>query len=129
MTYYFTKIIHTTFDSAIALVREELQKEGFGIISEINITENFKEKLNVDFRPYIILGACNPEFAYKALNTDENIGVMLPCNVVLQEKDEKEIQISVMNPILAIEGTGNKDLGSFAVDLTEGILRVLTKLE
>ena len=129
MTYYFTKIIHTTFDSAIALVKKELQNEGFGIVSEINVTENFKEKLNVDFRPYKILGAYNPEFAYNALNADENIGVMLPCNIALQEKDEKEIQIAVINPIIAIEGIGNKDLGSYAVDVSEALLRVLMKLE
>jgi uncharacterized protein (DUF302 family) len=129
MTYYFSKTIHTTFDIAIASVTKELEKEGFGIITEINVTETFKEKLNAEFRPYKILGACNPEFAYNALSHEDNIGVMLPCNIVIQEKVEKEIMISVINPILAVGGTGNKNLESFAVDVSESLLRVLTNLE
>lgn len=129
MTYYFTKVIHSTFEKAIAKVTEELQQEGFGIITEIDVKDSFKEKLNIDFRPYKILGACNPEFAHNALLTEDNLGVMLPCNVVLQEKEEKEIQISVINPIMAIGGIGNKNLESFAVEVSEALLRVLTKVE
>jgi len=129
MTYYFTKIIHSTFEKAIAKVTEELAEEGFGIITEIDVTNTLKAKLNVDFRPYKILGACNPNFAYDALSVEDNIGVMLPCNIVLQEKQDKEIQISVVNPIMAVGGTGNRNLETFAVEVSEALLRVLTKIE
>lgn len=129
MTYYFTKIIHTTFEKAITKVTEALAEEGFGIITEIDVTNTLKEKLNVDFRPYKILGACNPNFAYDALSVEDNIGVMLPCNIVLQEKQDKEIQISVINPIMAVGGTGNRNLETFAVEVSEALLRVLTKVE
>lgn len=129
MNYYFNKVIHTTFQDAIDKVTEELKKEGFGVITEIDVQENFKEKLNADFRPYKILGACNPEFAYNALNVEDNLGVMLPCNIVLQEKEDKVIHISAVNPIIAIGGIKNSSLENFAVEVSESLLRVLNNVE
>lgn len=83
MSYYFNKVLNVTFDDAVTRVVEELKKEGFGILTEIDVRQTFKKKLNVDFRNYRILGACNPSFAYKALQAEEKIGTMLPCNVIV----------------------------------------------
>ena len=88
MSYYFNKIVDMSFDEAIKQVTEELKKEGFGVLTEIDVKEALKKKLNVDFRKYRILGACNPQYAYKALQTEDKIGTMLPCNVIIQEREE-----------------------------------------
>ena len=99
MKYYFSKIISGTFDEAIKLVTDGLKSEGFGIISEIRIHDKLKEKLDIDFKKYAILGACNPAFAYKALLLEDKIGAMLPCNVVVQEISENHIEVAAVNPI------------------------------
>src|SRR6266508_4399958 len=85
MSYYFSKTLQTTFDDAISRVTEELKKEGFGVLTDIDVKETLKKKLDIDFRKYRILGACNPQYAYKALEAEDKIGTMLPCNVIVQE--------------------------------------------
>ncbi|MEW6655114.1 MAG: DUF302 domain-containing protein, partial [Bacteroidota bacterium] len=102
MAYYNSKVVQLSFDETISKVTEELKKEGFGILTEIDVKETLKKKLDVDFRKYKILGACNPPFAYKALQAEENLGVLLPCNVVVQEKDGKTI-VSTVNPIESMQ--------------------------
>jgi len=115
MNYYFTKTITGSFDNVIQKVTEALKTEGFGILTEIDIKSTLKKKLNVDFYNYKILGACNPPFAYKALQTEDKIGTMLPCNVIVQEKVQGQIEVSAVDPIasmLSIENDGLRDIAT-----------------
>lgn len=102
MSYYFSKALEISFDEAVAKVTEELKQEGFGVLTEIDVKQTLKKKLDVDFRKYKILGACNPPFAYQALQLEDKIGVMLPCNVVVQENDEGSVEISAVDPIVSM---------------------------
>lgn len=128
MAYYNSKIVNYTFEDAIAKVTDELKKEGFGVLTEIDVKETLKKKLDVDFRKYKILGACNPSFAYKALQTEENLGVLLPCNVVIQEKADGKVQVSAVNPMESMQAVKNDALGEVALEVTEKLKRVLEKL-
>ena len=114
MPYYFNKIVDMSFDDAIAKVTEELKKEGFGVLTEINVQEALKKKLNVDFRKYRILGACNPLYAYKALQTEDKIGTMLPCNVIVQEREDGSVEIAAIDPIASMQAVKNESLGEIA---------------
>jgi uncharacterized protein (DUF302 family) len=127
MSYYNSKIVSYSFDETITKVTEELKKEGFGVLTEIDVKETLKKKLDVDFRKYKILGACNPPFAYKALQTEETLGVLLPCNVVVQEKDEK-VQVSIVNPMESMKNVGNESLNSIAAEVSVKLERVLQNL-
>lgn len=102
MEYYFSKTINASFDEAIQQTTEALKTEGFGVISEIRMHDKLKEKLNVDFKRYTILGACNPPFAYKALQAEDKIGTMLPCNVLVIEQGPNNIEIAAVNPIASM---------------------------
>ena len=128
MSYHTSKTVNLTFDQAIVNVMEELKKEGFGILTEIDVKETLKKKLDVDFRKYRILGACNPPLAYKALQTEENIGVMLPCNVIVQEKDDGTVQVSAINPLVAMQSVGNSSLEEVAGTVSEKLQRVINNL-
>jgi uncharacterized protein (DUF302 family) len=128
MSYYNSKIVNTSFEDAIAKVTTELQKEGFGILTEIDVKETLKKKLDVEFRKYKILGACNPPNAYKALQAEENIGVLLPCNVVVQQREDGKIQVSVVNPIESMQAVGNQNLSSVAQEISLKLERVLEQL-
>lgn len=107
MGYYINKTLNTTFDKAVELVKESLQKEGFGVLTEIDIHKKLKEKLDVDFRKYKILGACNPPYAYKALQKEDKIGTMLPCNVIVQELSANEIEVAAVDPIASMQAVEN----------------------
>jgi len=98
MNYYFNKTIKGDFEQVIEKVTQELEKEGFGVLTEINVTETLKKKLDVNFRNYRILGACNAPYAHKALKAEDKIGTMLPCNVIVQEKEAGEIEVAAVNP-------------------------------
>ena len=102
MSYYFSKILQISFDVAVAKTVEELKKEGFGILTEIDVKETLKKKLNVDFRKYKILGACNPPFAYQALQSEDKVGLMLPCNVIVQETPDGKTEVSAIDPIASM---------------------------
>lgn len=128
MAYYNSKVVNYSFDDAITKVTEELKKEGFGVLTEIDVKETLKKKLQVDFRRYKILGACNPHFAYKALQAEENLGVLLPCNIVVQEKEDNTIQVSAINPIESMQAVQNESLGEVAVEVSEKLQRVLANL-
>ena len=128
MSYYNSKSIELSFDAAINKVTEELKKEGFGVLTEIDVKETLKKKLDVDFRKYKILGACNPPFAHKALQTEENIGVLLPCNVILQEKEEGKTQVSMVNPLESMKGVQNPALDEVAGEVSAKLQRVLNSL-
>jgi len=128
MSYYFSKTIIASFEEAIDRATESLKKEGFGVLTEIRIHEKLKEKLGVDFNRYIILGACNPAFAYKALLAENKIGTMLPCNVIVQEIGNGEIEIAAVNPIESMKAIQNPELGAIASQVTEMLKRVIEEL-
>lgn len=128
MSYHNSKIVNVPFDEAILKVTEELKKEGFGILTEIDVKETLKKKLDVDFRKYKILGACNPPFAYKALQIEETLGVLLPCNVVVQEKVDNTVQVSFINPLETMKSVGNKLLEEIANEVSTKLQRVLENI-
>jgi uncharacterized protein (DUF302 family) len=105
--YFFTKIIHTSFEEAIAKTTEALKKEGFGVLTEIDVKESFKKKIDKDFRPYRILGACHPLIAYEMLNTDDKAGVLYPCNVVVQQQENGDIEVSAIDPRAMFQSIDN----------------------
>ena len=111
--YGFTKEIDRPFEEAVEVVTEELKKEGFGILTTIDVKDKFKEKLNIDFKKYVILGACNPPSAHEAILAEENIGLMLPCNVIVYEKENKTV-ISIIKPAVAMEMIDNEELKQIA---------------
>jgi uncharacterized protein (DUF302 family) len=112
--YGFTKVVDMPYELALEKVTGELQKEGFGILTEIDVKETLKKKLDVDFKPYKILGACNPPFAYKALQAEEQIGLMLPCNVIVYMNNEGQTVVAVVDPIASMQAVDNQELGEVA---------------
>ena len=110
MSYYFSKTLNVSFDEAVARVTEELKKGGFGVLTEIDVKETLKKKLNVDFRKYRILGACNPPYAYKALQAEDKIGLMLPCNVIVQELPGGKIEVAAIDPVASMAAVDNPKL-------------------
>lgn len=110
MKYYFSKTISKTFDDTVKLITDELKTEGFGIICEIRMHEKLKEKLDVDFKKYTILGACNPTFALKALQLDDKIGTMLPCNLLVIEQEDGITEVAAINPVASMRTKANHEL-------------------
>lgn len=121
--YGFTKEIDTSFEATVENVTNELKKEEFGILTQINVTEKFEEKLGIDFKKYIILGACNPPSAHKAILAEENIGLMLPCNVVIYEKQDKTV-VSIIKPTVAMKMVANVDLAEIAATIEKKLKNV-----
>jgi len=128
MNYYFSKTVDEDFETAIENVTEELKKEGFGILTQIDIKETLKKKLNVDFKKYQILGACNPQFAYEALQAEDKIGTMLPCNVIVQERENGKVEISAVDPVASMMAVKNDSLGDVATQVREKLKRVINNL-
>ena len=128
MNYNINKKISGSFPEAIAKIREALKTEGFGIISEIDLKDKFKEKLNVDFRNYTILGACNPKLAYEAIQQEDKIGVMLPCNVLVQEHANGEVEVAAINPLTSIGAVKNDKLESLASEVSNKLETALQSI-
>lgn len=128
MSYYFSKTVNGNWDNAREKVTEALKEEGFGILTEIDVKATLKKKLDVDFRPYVILGACNPAFAYEALKSEKNIGTMLPCNVIMQETKDGHIEISAIDPVASMQAIENDKLGKVATEVRSKLQRVIEKL-
>lgn len=129
LSYGFTKTISLPMDEADARVREELKKEGFGVLTEIDVKETLKKKIDVDFRPYRILGACNPALAHQALSAEENIGLLLPCNVVVYAgENEGESVVAVLDPVVQLGVTGRADIEPLALEVRARMERVLAAL-
>jgi uncharacterized protein (DUF302 family) len=124
MSYGFSKTVDMPFDAAIEKVTSELQKEGFGVLTTIDVKETMKKKLNVDFKKYKILGACNPPFAYKALQAEEEIGLLLPCNVVVYEKAGKSI-VAAFDPMSMSRVMENPAVEPIAVEMKQRLERVI----
>lgn len=129
MAYHNSKTVSTTFEETIERVTEELKNEGFGVLTEIDVKETLKKKLDVDFRKYRILGACNPPLAYKALSEEENIGVMLPCNVIVQEKEGGVVQVSAINPMESMKAVANPRLEEVAATVSSKLAKVIENLK
>lgn len=127
MEYGFSKSVNLSYDDAVLKTTEELKKEGFGILTEIDIKDTLKKKINVDFKKYKILGACNPPLAHKALNTETELGLLLPCNVVVYEDNEK-VFVSAFNPMIMTEVVENENLKSIAKEVEQKLLRVVSNL-
>jgi len=128
MEYYFSKTVDESFDNAIQKVTEALKSEGFGILTEIDVKATLKKKLDVDFYNYKILGACNPPFAYKALLTEDKIGTMLPCNVIVQEKVVGQVEVSAIDPSASMISIENKDLQAIATEIRSRLKKVIDHL-
>ncbi len=128
MAYYINKTITASFDQAIEHVTKALKTEGFGVLSEIDLQQKFKEKLNVDFRKYKILGACSPSYAYKVLQHEDKIGTMLPCNVILQETGDKQVEVAIIDPVASMMAVENEELHTFADDVKAKLERVISLL-
>lgn len=128
MSYYFSTIIFDSFDQAIEKVQAALKEEGFGILTEIDVSQTLKNKLDVDFRPYRILGACNPPFAHKALLAEDKIGTMLPCNVIVQQLEDGQIEVAAVDPVASMQAVENPALKPVATEIAAKLKNVLEKL-
>lgn len=129
MNYYFsTTLKNVTFETAKEKVTAALKKEGFGILTNINVQETLKKKIDVDFRPYEILGACNPHFAYKALSAEDKIGIMLPCNVIIEENENGTIVVSAVDPIASMGAVENNSLEEIAKEVQQKLKQVINSL-
>ena len=126
--YGFSKVVNLGYDKAIEKVTEELKKEGFGILTEIDVKETLKKKLDVDFKLYKILGACNPPFAYKALQSEEQIGLMLPCNVIVYVNNDNKTVVAAIDPIASMQAVKNESLGEVAETIQGKLKKVIEKL-
>lgn len=128
MSYYFSKTLDTTFEDAIEKTTEALKEEGFGVLTEIDIKATLKKKLDVDFKKYQILGACNPPLAHKALTAEGHIGLMLPCNVIVQEHDDGSVEVSAVDPVASMQAVENDELGDVAQKVRGLLKKVIDNL-
>ena len=128
MNYYFSTTLAMDFDKAIEATTAALKEEGFGVLTEIDIAQTMKKKLDVDLPKYKILGACNPQYAYKALQAENKIGTMLPCNVIVQDAGGGKVEVSAVNPLASMQAVENPELGTLAQEVTEKLQRMISSL-
>ena len=128
MKYYFSRTVTLSFEDAVEKVIAELKKEGFGVLTDIDVKQTLKKKLNVDFKQYRILGACNPPFAYKALQIEDKIGTMLPCNVIVQEIDERKVEVAVIDPVASMQAVANPELKDIAEQVQGKLKKVIENI-
>jgi len=126
--YAFSTVLDTSYEDAISAVTDALKEEGFGVLTEIDVKGTLKKKLDKDFRKYVILGACNPPYAYRSLEADLDVGLLLPCNVIVYETDDKKAYVAAINPISALEVIQSEELRSIAAEVSEKLKRVVEKL-
>jgi uncharacterized protein (DUF302 family) len=126
--YAFTTVLNTSYEDAVSKVTDALKEDGFGVLTEIDVKATLKKKLGVDFRKYVILGACNPPYAHRTLQTDLDVGLLLPCNVIVYEMDDKKIYISAINPVSALEVIKNEELRKIANEVSEKLKGVVDKV-
>jgi len=128
MNYFYSKITDQSFDEAIVTVTKLLREQGFGVLTEIDVKDTLKKKLDVDFKNYRILGACNPEFAHKALLAEDKIGVMLPCNVIVEEHEDGRVEVSAVDPVASMQAVSNSDLNPIAEEVRSNLQKVIDRL-
>ncbi|WP_050628857.1 DUF302 domain-containing protein [Bradyrhizobium viridifuturi] len=122
MTYHFSKTVDMPFDAAVAATTAALKNNGFGVLTQIDVKDTLNKKIGAEFRPYLILGACNPKLAYEALTLEDKIGTMLPCNVVVQQHEGGKVEISAVDPVASMSAIENRKLGAVA-DKVRGLLQ------
>ena len=127
-TYYYSTTVDGSVEDVEPRVREELQNEGFGVLTEIDVAATLEKKLDVDFRPYKILGACNPPAAHRALQAEDKIGAMLPCNVILQRTDDGRTEVAAVDPVASMQSVDNDDLHAVAEEIRERLRSVIDRL-
>lgn len=125
MTYNLTKKVNYSFDEALEKTKAALSDEGFGVISEIDLKDKFREKLNIDFREYRILGACNPKLAHQAIEKEDKIGVLLPCNVLVQAHEDGQVEVTAVNPMETMSGVNNPELDLIAHEVSDKLQKVI----
>lgn len=128
MTYHFSKTVDMSFDAAVAATTEALKNRGFGVLTQIDVKDTLKKKIGADFRPYLILGACNPKLAHQALTLEDKIGTMLPCNVVVQQRDGGKVEISAVDPVASMAAIENPKLGAVAGEVRELLKQVVADI-
>lgn len=128
MSYYFARMIDASFEDAVSRTREALRAEGFGVISEIDVQKTLKSKIDVNFRPYLILGACNPAMAYEALQVEDKVGTMLPCNVVVQQLAEGRVEVAAIDPVASMQAIGNPALTEKAAEIAAKLQSALGRV-
>ncbi len=128
MNYYFNKTVKGNFEDIIDKVSKELENEGFGVLTDIDLKATFKKKLDVDFQNYRILGACNAPYAHKALTSEDKVGTMLPCNVIVQQLNDDTIEIAAVNPLASMQAIDNSELKEIAEEITEKLKKVISKI-
>jgi uncharacterized protein (DUF302 family) len=128
MSYYQATKLTCSYDQAVGQVREALKKQGFGVLTEINLSEKFREKLGRDFRPYVILGACNPAYAFDALSLEDKIGTMLPCNVIVQEHAPGEVEVAAIDPLASMKAVDNPRLHEVAARVRDDLAEAVRSL-
>lgn len=128
MSYYMTKKVNGTFDEVVKKITELLKEEGFGILTEIDVSSTLKKKLDVEFRPYLILGACNPPFAHKALQAEDKIGTLLPCNVIVQQTEDGMIEVAAIDPLASMAMVHNPQIDQIARQIKEKLNSAIQKL-
>lgn len=128
MSYHYSKVIDQSFDEAIETVTALLKDQGFGVLTEIDVKETLKKKLDVDFKKYRILGACNPGFAHKALQAEDKIGVMLPCNVIVEEHEDGRVEVSAVDPVASMQAVSNDSLKPIAEEVRNNLKKVIDQL-
>jgi uncharacterized protein (DUF302 family) len=126
--YAFSAVLETSYEEAVSKVIEVLKEDGFGVLTEIDIKATLKKKLNVDFRKYLILGACNPPYAYRSLEAELDVGLLLPCNVIIYETEDKKVHVSALNPIAALAVMQNEELKKIALEVSEKLKRVIERV-
>lgn len=128
MSYHFSRVLDCSFDEAIAAATASLQANGFGVLTEIDVNGTLKKKLDVDFRPYRILGACNPKMAYQALQAEDKIGTMLPCNVIVQQHADGKVEVSAVDPIASMASIQNPKLAGIATEVQAMLKKVVDNI-
>jgi len=128
MNYYYNTIVNGSFESIEAKVNELLKKEGSGVLTQIDMQQTLKKKLDVDFKKYKILGACNPPFAYKALQVEDKIGTMLPCNIIIQELSPDNIEVSAVNPLITMQTVSNETLKIIAYEVSVKLENIINNI-
>jgi len=126
--YAFSTVLETSFEDAVDRIKDALKEEGFGVLTEIDVKTTFKKKLNKDFRKYVILGACNPPFAFRTLETDLDVGLLLPCNVIVYETDEKKAYIAAINPVSALKVIKKENLKQIAKEVSVKLEKAIEKV-
>ena len=128
MTYHFTKTVDMSFDDAVMSTKEALKRHNFRVLTEIDMKDNFKKGLNVDFRPYLILGVCNPELSYRALQAEDKIGTMLPCNVVLQQQEDGHVEVSAIDPVASMQAITHVTVDQIAQEMRSHLQHVIDEV-